>query len=88
MRIGLRNFLFKIKVAEADRCSCDEGSQTPNHIVPAVYHSAHEAVGAAVGHWYSGDELRQDRIKPAGHSLGGQLYAPNRSPPAVSVYNT
>jgi hypothetical protein len=33
MRIGLRHFLFKIKVAETDRCSCDEGSQTPKHIL-------------------------------------------------------
>jgi ribonuclease HI len=33
MRIGLRHFLFKIKAAETDRCSCDEGSQTPKHIL-------------------------------------------------------
>jgi ribonuclease HI len=33
MRIGLRHFLFKIKAAETDRCSCDEGSQTPRHIL-------------------------------------------------------
>ncbi|KAK4867173.1 hypothetical protein LT330_000683 [Penicillium expansum] len=33
MRIGLRHFLFKIKAAESDRCSCDEGSQTPKHIL-------------------------------------------------------
>ncbi|OQE11192.1 hypothetical protein PENFLA_c078G09742 [Penicillium flavigenum] len=33
MRIGLRHFLFKIKAAETDRCSYDEGSQTPKHIL-------------------------------------------------------
>ncbi|KAG0152659.1 hypothetical protein PDIDSM_2464 [Penicillium digitatum] len=33
MRIGLRHFLFKIKAAETDRCLCDEGSQTPKHIL-------------------------------------------------------
>ena len=33
MRIGLRHFLFKIKAAETDRCNCDEGSQTPKHIL-------------------------------------------------------
>jgi ribonuclease HI len=33
MRIGLRHFLFKIKAAETDRCTCDEGSQTPKHIL-------------------------------------------------------
>jgi ribonuclease HI len=33
MRTGLRHFLFKIKAAETDRCSCDEGSQTPRHIL-------------------------------------------------------
>ncbi|KAJ5211064.1 hypothetical protein N7491_010880 [Penicillium cf. griseofulvum] len=33
MRIGLRHFLFKIKAAETDRRSCDEGSQTPKHIL-------------------------------------------------------
>ncbi|KAJ9481215.1 hypothetical protein VN97_g12279 [Penicillium thymicola] len=33
MRIGLRHFLFKIKAAETDRCNCDEGSQTPRHIL-------------------------------------------------------
>ncbi|KAL2695400.1 hypothetical protein AAEP93_003493 [Penicillium crustosum] len=32
MRIGLRH-LFKIKAAETDRCNCDEGSQTPRHIL-------------------------------------------------------
>jgi hypothetical protein len=33
MRIGLRHFLFKIKAVETDRCNCDEGSQTPRHII-------------------------------------------------------
>ncbi|KAJ5199244.1 hypothetical protein N7491_000200 [Penicillium cf. griseofulvum] len=33
MRIGLRHFLFKIKAAETDRCTCDEGSQTPKHVL-------------------------------------------------------
>ncbi|KAJ9480553.1 hypothetical protein VN97_g13002, partial [Penicillium thymicola] len=33
MRIGLRHFLFRIKAAETDRCICDEGSQTPRHIL-------------------------------------------------------
>lgn len=33
VRIGLRHFLFNIKAAETDRCSCDEGSQTPKHIL-------------------------------------------------------
>ncbi|KAJ5186134.1 hypothetical protein N7491_005997 [Penicillium cf. griseofulvum] len=33
MRIGLRHFLFKIKAAETDRCTCDEGSQTPRHVL-------------------------------------------------------
>ncbi|EKV18353.1 hypothetical protein PDIG_10330 [Penicillium digitatum PHI26] len=33
MRIGLRHVLFKIKAAETDRCLCDEGSQTPKHIL-------------------------------------------------------
>ncbi|OQD85542.1 hypothetical protein PENSOL_c101G11239 [Penicillium solitum] len=33
MRIGLRHFLFKIKAAETDRYNCDEGSQTPKHIL-------------------------------------------------------
>ncbi|OQD86897.1 hypothetical protein PENSOL_c083G04319 [Penicillium solitum] len=33
IRIGLRHFLFKIKAAETDRCNCDEGSQTPKHIL-------------------------------------------------------
>lgn len=33
MRIGLRYFLFKTKAAETDRCNCDEGPQTPKHIL-------------------------------------------------------
>lgn len=33
MRIGLRYFLFKIKEAESDWYNCDEGSQTPKHIL-------------------------------------------------------
>src|ERR1700712_125072 len=33
MRIGLRHFLFKIKAAGSDKCSCGEGSQTPKHIL-------------------------------------------------------
>ncbi|KAJ5636974.1 hypothetical protein N7490_006853 [Penicillium lividum] len=33
MRIGLRHFLYKINEAESDRCSCEEGSQTPRHIL-------------------------------------------------------
>jgi hypothetical protein len=33
MRIGLRHFLFKIKAVETDRCNCEEGSQTPKHIL-------------------------------------------------------
>jgi ribonuclease HI len=33
MRIGLRHFLFKIKAADSDKCSCGEGSQTPKHIL-------------------------------------------------------
>ena len=27
------SLLFKIKAAETDRCNCDEGSQTPKHIL-------------------------------------------------------
>ena len=38
MRIGLRHFLFKIKATESDRCSCDEGSQTPKHVVMQCPH--------------------------------------------------
>jgi len=33
MRIGLRHFLFKIKAADTDKCSCGEGSQTPKHVL-------------------------------------------------------
>lgn len=31
--LGLRHFLFKIKAAKTDRCSCDEGSQTLKHVL-------------------------------------------------------
>lgn len=33
MRIGLRHFLYKINEAESDRCDCEEGSQTPRHVL-------------------------------------------------------
>jgi ribonuclease HI len=33
MRIGLRHFLYKINEAESDRCGCEEGSQTPRHVL-------------------------------------------------------
>ncbi|KAJ5642579.1 hypothetical protein N7490_006579 [Penicillium lividum] len=33
MRIGLRHFLYKINEADSDRCSCEEGSQTPRHVL-------------------------------------------------------
>lgn len=33
MRIGLNHYLFKIKQVESDRCSCEEGSQTPKHVL-------------------------------------------------------
>jgi Ribonuclease HI len=33
MRIGLGHFLYKIKERESDRCSCDQGSQTPRHVL-------------------------------------------------------
>lgn len=33
MRISLRHFLYKIKEAESDRCRCDQGSQTPGHVL-------------------------------------------------------
>jgi len=32
-RIGLNHFLYKIGIMESDRCGCDEGSQTPRHIL-------------------------------------------------------
>ena len=38
MRIGLRHFLFKIKATDSDRCSCDEGLQTPRHVVMECPH--------------------------------------------------
>jgi ribonuclease HI len=34
-RIGLNHFLYKIGIKESDRCGCDEGSQTPRHILMA-----------------------------------------------------
>jgi ribonuclease HI len=42
MRIGLNHYLFKIKQVESDRCSCEEGSQTPKHVltVPSLVRSA------------------------------------------------
>jgi hypothetical protein len=33
MRIGLKHFLFKIQASDSDRCRCDEGSQTPRHVL-------------------------------------------------------
>lgn len=33
MRIGLKHFLYKINASESDRCGCDEGSQTPQHVL-------------------------------------------------------
>ena len=32
-RIGLNHFLYKIGLRGLDRCRCDEGSQTPKHIL-------------------------------------------------------
>ena len=32
-RIGLNHFLYKIGLRGSDRCGCDEGSQTPKHIL-------------------------------------------------------
>jgi ribonuclease HI len=32
-RIGLNHFLHKIGVRESDRCGCDEGPQTPKHVL-------------------------------------------------------
>src|SRR5581483_12398746 len=34
-RIGLNHFLYKIGINESGRCGCDEGSQTPGHILMA-----------------------------------------------------
>lgn len=31
--IGLRHFLYKINETDSDRCGCDQGSQTPRHIL-------------------------------------------------------
>ncbi|KAJ5667630.1 hypothetical protein N7507_003494 [Penicillium longicatenatum] len=33
MRVALKHFLFKIGDAESDRCNCQEGSQTPKHVL-------------------------------------------------------
>ncbi|KAJ5809047.1 uncharacterized protein N7503_001265 [Penicillium pulvis] len=33
MRIALNHFLFKIGEVESDLCSCEEGSQTPRHVL-------------------------------------------------------
>lgn len=33
MRIGLNHYLFKIKQVDSDRCSYEEGSQTPKHVL-------------------------------------------------------
>ncbi|KAJ5901433.1 hypothetical protein N7504_007427 [Penicillium tannophilum] len=33
MRIALNHFLFKIGEVESDFCSCEEGSQTPRHVL-------------------------------------------------------
>ncbi|KAJ5901430.1 hypothetical protein N7504_007424 [Penicillium tannophilum] len=33
MRIALNHFLFKIGEVESDFCSCEEGSQTPKHVL-------------------------------------------------------
>jgi ribonuclease HI len=32
-RIGLNHFLYKIKARESDDCSCEQGSQTPKHVL-------------------------------------------------------
>jgi hypothetical protein len=32
-RIGLNHFLYKIELWGSDRCGCDEGPQTPKHIL-------------------------------------------------------
>ena len=38
MRIGLRHFLFEIKAADSDQCSCGAGSQTPKHVLMQCAH--------------------------------------------------
>ncbi|OQD84457.1 hypothetical protein PENSOL_c124G08842 [Penicillium solitum] len=83
MRIALRHFLFKIKAAETDRCNCDEGSQIPRHILMQCPRYVVPRTKLWEQLWGIGiNEMDYDKIVSY-HPLGGQLYAPDRSPPAV-----
>lgn len=68
--------------------SCNEGSQTPKYIVmqwPQYIDPRKGILGAVVGSRSQGDGSWQNHLSPASHPLRGQVHAPNRSSPAVSI---
>jgi hypothetical protein len=71
-RIGLSGFLAKIGIRDSNRCDCDEGIQTPQHILLECDHHV---------------EIRGEMLRKIGKKVSNCLdYATLVSEPKVARY--